>query len=99
MREKIQSILDNTDGNTIMDSTSVDYKNFKWTNGYFIHSITQKEIEKPYLISYAYYGTVEYWDLILLLNNIEDPFEIIPLSKLYIPKLQDVKQFVLENRK
>jgi hypothetical protein len=98
MREKVQLVLDDTDGNVIRDSTSVLWKEFKWTNGYFKHKISKVEIERPYLISQAYYGTVDYWDIILLLNNVEDIFEIIPLSELYIPKLEDIKQFVLDNR-
>jgi hypothetical protein len=98
MREKVQLVLDDTDGNVIRDSTSVLWKEFKWTNGYFKHKIFKVEIERPYLISQAYYGTVDYWDIILLLNNVEDIFEIIPLSELYIHKLEDIKQFVLDNR-
>jgi len=99
MREKVQLVLDDTDGNVIRDSTSIIWKDFKWTNGYFKHKISKTEIERPYLISQIYYSTVEYWDIILLLNNIEDIFEIVPLSELFIPKLDDIKQFILDNRK
>jgi hypothetical protein len=99
MREKVQSTLDITNNITIKDPTSILWSSFKWTNGYFSHKITKKEIERPYLISYAYYGIVDYWDIILLLNNISDIFEVIPESEIFIPKLVDLKTFILENKK
>ena len=99
MRDKVQSILSDIDNNIIRDSTSVRWKDFQWTNGYFKHKISKLEIERPYLLSQIYYQSVEYWDIILLVNNIEDVFELVPLSELYIPKLEDIKSFVLKNRK
>jgi hypothetical protein len=100
MREKIQSILYTTpDGDIIRDSTSVNWKAFQWTNGYYVHKVSKKETQRPYLISQAYYGTVEYEDIILLLNNIEDSFEMTAEVEIYIPKLEDIKQFILSNRR
>jgi len=98
MREKVQSILSDTDGNIIRDSSSVLWRNFEWTNGYFTHKISKIEIERPYLISQTYYQSVEYWDIILLVNNIEDIFEIIPMTEIYIPKIEDIKSFILKWR-
>lgn len=100
MREKIESVLyTSTDSDVILDSTSIDWKSFQWTNGYYTHKVTKKEIQRPYLISFAYYGDVNYEDIILLLNNIKDPFEMVPESVIYIPMLQDVQNFILLNRK
>jgi len=99
MREKVQTILyTSPDGDVIRDSTSIDWRKFEWTNGYYIHKVTKKEMQKPYLIAAAYYGDLEYEDIILLLNNVEDPFEMVPESEIYIPKLEDVKKFILANR-
>ena len=53
---------------------------------------------KPYYISYAYYGTTKYTDIILLLNNIMDIFETVPETILYIPKLEDLKKFIANNK-
>lgn len=98
MRDKVQSILDDADGIIIRDSTSIRWKDFPWTNGYFKHKIAKAEIERPYLISSLYYGSTEYWDIILLVNNIEDIFEVIPFSEIFIPKLEDIKTFIVNNR-
>ena len=98
MRDKVQTILDQTDSIIIRDSTSVKWKDFVWSNGYYKHKIAKVEIERPYLISQIYYGTSDYWDIILLVNGIEDVFEIIPLSEIFIPKLEDIKQFIALNR-
>jgi len=100
MREKVQSILyTSVDGDVIMDASSIDWRMFEWASGFYIHKITKKEIQKPYLIAAAYYGDIAYEDVILLLNNIADPFEMVPESEIYIPKLEDIKKFILKYRK
>jgi len=99
MREKIYSDLLTDDNTVIKDPTTVDWRTFRWDNGYFVHYITTTEILKPYLISAAYYGSIEYEDIILLLNNIENPFDMIPEQTIYIPKLADIKSFIIANRK
>lgn len=88
-----------TEPEIIYDSMSVDFSKFDWSKGYYNHILTQKEIEKPYLISVQYYGEILFEDIILLLNNISDIFECVPGSQLKIPKLNDLKLFLLQNSK
>ena len=99
MREKVMSLLDDTDNIIILDPSSIDWSTFPWTNGYISHRITRFEIMKPYLISSAYYGTTAYEDVILLLNNIDDIFEVIPEQEIRVPQLQDLKTFIYQNKK
>jgi len=96
MLEKIFKII-STETETIYDPMSVDINSFLWASGYYNHKITQREIEKPYLISLQYYGTVDYEDIILWLNNIPDVFELVPGIELRIPKLVDLKKFIVDN--
>lgn len=98
MREQLQQILDESNGRIMRDSTSIDWSSFRWNNGFFTHKITKTEIMKPYYISYAYYGTTKYTDIILLLNNIMDIFEVVPETILYIPKIEDLKKFIADNK-
>jgi hypothetical protein len=101
MRNSLMSVLleDVEKGITLYDPLSIDFKKFTWPSGYYPHKISKTEIAKPYLISYAYYGTVDYEDIILLLNNIEDPFEMVPGKELRIPKLVDLEAFILKYKK
>ena len=99
MREKVYDTLIDSSDYTILDSRSIDWSKFTYTNGWYTYRVTNNDKLKPYMISYAYYGDVAYEDIILLLNNIEDPFEIVIGSELKIPKLSDIKQFILDNRK
>ena len=87
-----------SDGSVVYDPTSIDWTKFKWAHGFYEHVITKQETEKFFRISGIYYGTYEYTDLIKLLNNIIDSFDIIPGSKIKLPKLEDIKQFIYENR-
>jgi hypothetical protein len=96
MIENIYTTIE-TDPETIYNPMSVDFSNFKFTNGYYNHRLTQYEIEKPYLLSLQYYGEVTYEDIILLLNNIPDIFEVPVGTQVKIPKLQDIQTFLLEN--
>ena len=98
MKEKIYSILETSDGVDILDSQDVDWSSFEFTNGYYTHHVTEHECLRFYLISSAYYGTVDYEDILLLVNNIEDPFEMVIGSEIKIPKLQDIKSFIYKWR-
>jgi hypothetical protein len=93
MREQIFSIIQ-TEPEIIYDPTSVNFSKFQWTNGYYNHVLTQREIEKPYLISLTYYSTVDYEDIILLVNNIADIWKCAPGTSIKVPKIEDVKSFM-----
>ncbi|MDD5651513.1 MAG: hypothetical protein PHF86_14055 [Candidatus Nanoarchaeia archaeon] len=98
MLENIYTTIE-TDPEVIYDPMSVNFSKFKFTKGYYNHRLTQKEIEKPYLLSFQYFGIIDYENLILLINNISDIFEVPVGTQIKIPKLQDIQFFLLENTK
>jgi hypothetical protein len=98
MRYDIQSVLTTINDVIVYDPTSVNWNEFVFTNGFFEHMITKAEILKPYLISYSYYGNTDYIDLILLINNVENIFEIPPGSIIKIPKREDLEKFILDKK-
>ena len=98
MLEQIYSVI-LTDPETIYDPMSVDFSKFEWNEGYYNHRLTQVEIEKPYLLSLQYYGSIEFEDIILLVNNIPDIFEVPVGTQVKIPKLNDISNFLLKNTK
>jgi len=90
---------DKVEGITLYDPTTIDWNSYDWTTGFYKHVVTKFNRIKPYMISYAYYGTVVYEDIILLLNHIEDPFELEIGTEIKIPKLQPLKEWLRDNRK
>lgn len=99
MREQLQTIFHNENGVTLYNPLSINWNTFKWDQGYYPHIINTIEIYKPYLISQMYYGTIAYEEHILLLNNIEDIFEIKPGIEIKIPKIDELKKFIFQNKK
>lgn len=97
MRNKVQTTLIDTNEYTIYNPLSVNWRNFNWSNGYYKHYITETEIYRFYLIPYSYWGVTDYWDIILILNNIANVFDLFPGAEIWIPKLQDVEKFILDN--
>jgi len=94
MRELVYDILQEDSDMTIYDSRSVDWNLFTYNSGFDLYKITKDDIYKSYLISVKYYDTIDYDDIILLLNNIEDIFEVVPGTEIKIPKLVDLKNFI-----
>jgi hypothetical protein len=94
MIETIYTTME-TDPEMIYNPMSVDFSKFEYTSGYYNHRLTQIEIEKPYLLSLQYFGEVSFEDIILLINNIPDIFEVPVGTEVKIPKLQDVQSFLL----
>lgn len=96
---KLQDILYQDENYTIHDPLSINWNNFLWVNGYFPHKVSSMDIIKPYLISFAYYGNGDYENIILLLNNIENPWDMVPETEIKIPKKIDLDEFILANQK
>lgn len=54
------------------------------------HTVTRRDMYRPDLISYEYYGTANFWWVILVANNILDPFDMEIGLVLRIPLKSDV---------
>jgi hypothetical protein len=99
MRYTVESILSTADNLTIYDPTSIDWTKFDWSNGFYKYTLSKFDILKPYYVSYKFYGSVDYEDIILLLNGIADPFELQPGIEINVPKKEDIDSFILKYRK
>ena len=95
----MEASAENSYNSDVYDPTSIDWNSFEWTNGFYPHKITTHEKNKPYLISYAYYGTDKYWDLILLVNKIQDIWEVVVGEEIRVPKMKDITSFILKYKK
>ncbi|MCP4650355.1 MAG: hypothetical protein GY853_09800 [PVC group bacterium] len=99
MRYKVMTILDETDNVILYDPSSINWNDFDFSNGYYKHQVSSAELVKLYLVAYAYYGDVDYEDIILLLNKIEYVWDIVPETELKLPKKDDIDNFILDNIK
>jgi len=64
----------------------------RYAPGYY--RVTASDVLRPDLISYKVYGTVDFWWIILLLNNIENPFvELEEGMVLKVPNKLDIYEF------
>ena len=95
----LMNILDETTEDIIYDPTTLDISKFEFSSGYFKHKLSQREKEKPYMISYVYYGTIVYEHIILLINGVKNIWDLPVETELKIPKLEDLKLFIKNNRK
>lgn len=67
---------------------------FKMTHTTSYYRVDEHDIVRPDLISFENYGTVRYWWIICLVNNIENPFTDIAIGDvLVIPHLSDIYVF------
>lgn len=99
MRNQFQTILSDTVNNLVIrDPLSIDWASFPWDNGYTTHIISSVEIIKPYKISLAYYSSVDYEDVILLLNKIENIFDVSPEKEIWIPDFTELKKWLSERQ-
>jgi len=99
MRHKVMSQLEIQDQVVVYDAQSIRWDTFDWTLGYQKHFVTANEILKGYLIADNYYGDVNYESIIFLLNNVSDPWEMVPGTEIRLPNLTDIQTFILNNRK
>jgi hypothetical protein len=95
MRYEIFKYLETIDTPTdrifYYDVFNAKFSNFNYRDNLVEHTITEKESERFYLVSDRYYGTVDYADVLFLINGLTDPFNIKPGTKIKIPTEEDIE--------
>ena len=98
MRYFILEKITTENGIDIFDPTSVNWSKFPFDNNFKVHVLKASDILKPYMISFVYFDTVDYEDIILLINGIENVFDLLPGTEIKIPMIEDLENFILENK-
>ncbi len=96
MRYDFLKQIGGSEGVEIHNLTDTNWTEFKFYNGFIPHTVTDEEIIRPDLISHEHFNTSYYLDIILLINNIKNPFELKIGMMLKIPKYIDIKTFISE---
>lgn len=95
LRQQFYRFLKNYDKVNInlFDIFRVKWTDFYFPSGFTIHYVTEAECDRPYLISTRYYNSVEYIDIILLVNQVTNFLELKKGTQLKIPVLSDIEEF------
>lgn len=56
-------------------------------------TVSNVQANRPDMLSYAIYGTTQYWWLLMLYNNLLSPYDIEVGLKIYYPSLANLEQF------
>lgn len=87
------------DGVSELDYLKSNLNKFNPKYGVVSYRVTESDLMRPDLISYRMYQTVEYWWLILLYNQVLDPFAELKVGDLlYIPNILDIYEYYKEYR-
>jgi hypothetical protein len=84
---------------TVENTKELDFLNnslSKFTMNYDVgyYLVMETDLMRPDMISYKNYGTVNYWWIICLVNNIFDPFNDLFIGQqLKIPNALDIFEF------
>lgn len=82
-----------------LDYLSNTLSNFTMKYPVSYYTVLESDLVRPDLISYKMYGSVAYWWVILLVNDVIDPFTGVEVGQvLTIPALLDVYDFQRSNR-
>ena len=66
---------------------------YPWSR-YSVHTLTEEEVLKPYLITYNAYGDLEAWDIILLINGIGNTLDLEAGTKIRLPDLDHLLEWL-----
>ena len=82
------------DGTPELDFLYNSLSGFKMTYVPSYYRVSDSDIPDPGLISYNVYGSISFWWVIMLVNNIENPLtELTPGMLLTIPHKLDIYAF------
>lgn len=79
------------------DLASIDWTKFEFKKGFKPYYLTQADVDRGWLVSYAFFGTTDYEDILWLINGIVNPFELKAGQLLKIPELIDIGDFIYDN--
>lgn len=69
---------------------NIPWQSFPYETGYRIHHVTDNEKLRTWSISQLWYNTTDYDDVIFLINNIQDVWNIPDGYELKIPAKQEL---------
>ena len=86
----LESIKTPTQDIIYYDVFSPKWTGFNYTLNTIEHTLTASECDRFYLVSQRYYASVEFADILFLINGLTDPFSLKPGIKLTIPVFDDI---------
>lgn len=96
-RESFYSKVTVDDGSQQLDLLMFSWLRFSDTissSSVIRHTVSQHEEARLDYISYKYYGTVDFWWLLAITNQISDPIlEVVSGMILAIPSITDIEAF------
>ena len=98
MKELTQNITEELNMFTIHDPLSIDWSTYNFSGNEEIYMLGEEDIKRPDLLSYKFYNTVIYQNIIFILNNIGDILNTPSKTQIKIPKIEDLKTFLLKNK-
>ena len=88
-----------TDGVEELDFLYNPLSDFKTEYEVKYYRVNDSDVPDPWLISYRCYGTVAFWWILLVVNEIQDPFsELTPGLLLKVPNVLDIYKFQRKSR-
>jgi len=93
-----QSNTSDGEGSFYPDPLSLPLNKFKVSKSVLEYNLKEKDIVRPDILFYKAYGSVEYYEIVFLLNNIGYIDEVEPDTTILLPDRTDIEEFVLENQ-
>jgi hypothetical protein len=81
------------------DTLSLNFQDFTFTSQPTTYLVDATDVLKPWFISERFFGTVDYTDLLLQINGVVNPLSDMMVDMVFIiPSLDDIKNFILNNK-
>lgn len=91
-----QNIASKTLNDTIIDYGARSFK-FPLTFLYRMIKVSKTHVARPDRLSYEFYDTDIYGDIICKVNNIPNPFELNENDIITIPAIENIQDFIYNN--
>jgi len=76
------------------------FKDFNFKRPMIPYIIVQEDIQRPELLSYKLYQKINYWWIIMKVNNIEDIWNDLEIGQeILLPDTNDIEEFYRTTKK
>ena len=98
MRFSLSKDIKDCNGIKVINPLSINWDKFKWDGGYKRIELDQRYARDINKLIDERYANYEYTDIILNINGIKNPFKLKAGDVIYLPSINDIKNFIKKIR-
>lgn len=94
LRYSFVNLLHKIDNIEVYNLYKINWNEFVFKSGYKVYKLKEEDCYKFYNVVLKEYNNILMEDIIYYINRIDDPFSLRIGQEIYLPKYEDIDEFI-----